>query len=287
MDVESIRDQRAHEGRWTLLIPVKRLEIAKSRLALDAVDRIEVALAMAVDTVSAALKASTVAEVVVVTDDARATRELGDLGARMVADVPDAGLNPALLHGATLATRASVAALSSDLPGLLADELDAVLRAADAHPRAVVGDATGSGTTLLAARTVAGFTPAFGVGSRSAHVDAGAVDLTEQAGWSVRHDVDTVEALLAAARRGVGPRTHAVLAELGLDDPGTRERQGTIAAFDPDSRGGVVWEDDGTAIAFEAAAFDASGLRLLRIGQRVRLRADETGVVTFVSILTL
>ena len=63
--------------------------------------------------------------------------------------------------------------------------------------------------------------------------------------------------------------------------------QGTVRAFDPHTRNGDVLLDDGTVLTFPARAFDASGLRLLRLGQRVRLRVDEQGAVTFLTIATL
>jgi 2-phospho-L-lactate/phosphoenolpyruvate guanylyltransferase len=201
---------------WSLLVPVKRLEIAKTRLALAKHARVELALAMACDTVSAALAAASVAEVVVITDDPRATHALTALGARVVADLPDAGLNPALVHGASVAAGPSVAALASDLPALQAVDLDAMLRGAAGHLLAVVADVSGSGTTLLAARRTGEFTPAFGVESLVAHVSAGATDLTADAAMSVRQDVDTVDALRAATVLGVGPATAAVLAQLDL-----------------------------------------------------------------------
>ncbi|MFI6349805.1 hypothetical protein [Streptomyces sp. NPDC050560] len=47
--------------------------------------------------------------------------------------------------------------------------------------------------------------------------------------------------------------------------------QATAYTYDPDSRSGSVLLDDGTPVAFDAAAFDAGGLRLLRPGQRVRI----------------
>jgi 2-phospho-L-lactate/phosphoenolpyruvate guanylyltransferase len=47
--------------------------------------------------------------------------------------------------------------------------------------------------------------------------------------------------------------------------------QGTVASFDAQQRSGTVLLDDGTRLDFDAPAFDASGLRLLRLGQRVRL----------------
>ena len=50
--------------------------------------------------------------------------------------------------------------------------------------------------------------------------------------------------------------------------------QATVRSFDPVTRSGSVLRDDGVELSFGAAAFDAGGLRLLRFGQRVRLRVD-------------
>jgi 2-phospho-L-lactate/phosphoenolpyruvate guanylyltransferase len=197
--------------QWSLLVPVKRLDLAKSRLDLDAGPRADLALAMAVDTVRAALAARAVAEVVVITDDQRAGAALSGVGARVVADSPDAGLNPALIHGASVAVMPRVAALSSDLPALRADDLDAALHEAAEHRVAVVGDVAGTGTTMFASTVVADFKPSFGVNSRRTHVAAGAADLTERTAVSVRHDVDTIAALKAAVGLGVGAETTQVL----------------------------------------------------------------------------
>lgn len=63
--------------------------------------------------------------------------------------------------------------------------------------------------------------------------------------------------------------------------------QATVRTFDPRTRGGDVLLDDGNVLTFEARAFDASGLRLLRLGQRVRLELADDGTVTFLTIATL
>ncbi|HEX2315202.1 MAG TPA: 2-phospho-L-lactate guanylyltransferase, partial [Thermomonospora sp.] len=113
----------SHDGEltWSLVVPVKVLARAKTRMA-DAAGphREALALAVAADTVSAALACPAVAEVIVVTDDPLAAAELSALGARVVPDVPDRGLNPALSYGAGLARRdrpgSGVGALSADLP---------------------------------------------------------------------------------------------------------------------------------------------------------------------------
>jgi len=60
--------------------------------------------------------------------------------------------------------------------------------------------------------------------------------------------------------------------------------QGTVATFDEPTGAGSVVLDDGTRVEFPAAAFAASGLRLLRPGQRVGLVHDATGRVELVTL---
>jgi hypothetical protein len=62
--------------------------------------------------------------------------------------------------------------------------------------------------------------------------------------------------------------------------------QGTVRSFDDVTRSGDVFLDDGTVLAFDAAAFATSGLRLLRLGQRVRLEIDDAGRVRSLTIAT-
>ncbi|MER7926673.1 2-phospho-L-lactate guanylyltransferase [Streptomyces sp. NPDC096057] len=210
--------------QWTLVIPLKPLARAKSRLSDTAGDGLRpgLALAFAQDTVAAALACPAVRDVAVVTDDALAGRELAALGARIVADEPGGGLNAALRHGAA-AVRVSrpesaVAALNADLPALRPAELARVLDAAAEFPRAFLPDAAAMGTTLLTAREGRELRPAFGTDSRARHRASGARELTLDAVDSVRQDVDTGEDLRAALELGVGPRTAAAAA--GLLIPG-------------------------------------------------------------------
>lgn len=60
--------------------------------------------------------------------------------------------------------------------------------------------------------------------------------------------------------------------------------QATVAAYDPGTREGTLLLDDGAALAFGAAAFDRSGLRLLRLGQRVDVESGPDGTVTRVGV---
>jgi len=202
--------------RWSLVVPVKRLELAKTRLraTLPGADHESLVLAMALDTVSAALDCVLVEQVVVVTDDARAGPALAAIGAVRVPDVPAAGLNPALRHGAAEATARrpgyGVAVLGSDLPALRPAELADALAAAAAVGVAYVADAAGTGTTLLASPSGSPPRPAFGPASAAAHAAAGAVALTGD--WpSLRRDVDTAEDLADALRLGTGPQLTALL----------------------------------------------------------------------------
>jgi 2-phospho-L-lactate/phosphoenolpyruvate guanylyltransferase len=74
---------------WTVLLPVKVLARAKSRLAVLAGDRRrDLALALASDTVAAVLACPDVARVIVVTSDPVAGPRLAALGAIVVPDVP-------------------------------------------------------------------------------------------------------------------------------------------------------------------------------------------------------
>lgn len=63
--------------------------------------------------------------------------------------------------------------------------------------------------------------------------------------------------------------------------------QATVRSFDAATRSGDVLLDDGSVLTYDAAAFDPSGLRLLRLGQRVRLEVGNDGAVTFLTIATL
>jgi 2-phospho-L-lactate guanylyltransferase len=206
-------------GDWVLVIPVKRLALAKTRLASFAGSRRPaLALAFAADTVLAAVACSIVRGVVVVTDDPDAASMAASLDALVVADAPDSGLNPALVHGAAAALLAwpgtRVAALSSDLPALVSAELELALKSAGGLAQAFVADQEGTGTTLLTSATLHGFRPAFGASSAKAHRESGAVELDHPGLRTVRRDVDTEADLREALVLGLGPRTLEVLAVL-------------------------------------------------------------------------
>ena len=204
---------------WSVLMPVKVLTQAKSRLAeLTGPRRAEFALALACDTVTAALASGPAARVIVITDDQVAAVALAALGALVIPDEPRAGLNPALRHGAGYAAarwpRSGTAALSADLPALRPAELARALHAAAAWPSAFAADAAGDGTTLYTAGPGSAFRPAFGLASRARHAAGGAAELALDGIPGLRRDVDTPDDLRGAAGLGLGPHSAPLAAEL-------------------------------------------------------------------------
>ncbi|NUR61984.1 MAG: 2-phospho-L-lactate guanylyltransferase [Catenulispora sp.] len=207
--------------RWCLVVPVKRLGLAKSRLIgpeVSAPLRERLALAFATDAVAAALAAAGTAGVLAVTDDPTAAKVLGGLGALVVPDEPDAGLNAAFAFGARIARRefgeeVGIVAAAADLPALRSAELDAVLAhiaAGQPDKRHFIPDAHDIGTTMLFAPPGLELAPRFGGPSRAAHAAAGAVEIAGPDISSLRRDVDTAEDLAAALALGVGLATTAV-----------------------------------------------------------------------------
>ncbi len=199
---------------WSAVLPVKRLSGAKTRLrgAVAGVPHPALALAVALDTVTATLACPLVERVLVVTDDPAVRTAVAGLGAQPVSEGPGGGLNAAFRTGSEAAVRAGAArvlALTGDLPALRPEELAAALRTATDRVRAFVADEEGTGTTLLTAVGVA-LDPRFGGLSAAAHERSGAVRLT--GAWpSLRRDVDTAANLAAAARLGLGRHTAPLL----------------------------------------------------------------------------
>jgi len=204
---------------WSVLMPVKVLSEAKSRLAgLAGPRRGELALAVACDTVTAVMRTDQAARAIVITDDPVAASALRELGAQVIADEPRDGLNAALRHGAAVAEENwpgdGTAALSADLPALRPAELARALKAAARWPNAFVADAAGDGTTLYTAAPGVAFRPAFGLASRARHAAGGAAELELTDIPGLRQDVDTPADLRGAAELGLGTRTAPLATEL-------------------------------------------------------------------------
>ena len=191
--------------RFALLVPVKLLALAKSRLEVaGAAGREPMMRAFAGDALEAARLARRGARIYVVTDEPGF-----DEGAVRLEDAGDGDLNRALVHAAREVRLREpdlgVAAMCADLPSLTAADLDAGL-AAGLSPRWFVADADGTGTTLLVAGPGVGLEPHFGPGSARRHEESGAVPVRAEVA-TLRRDVDTSEDLADARALGVGRRT--------------------------------------------------------------------------------
>jgi len=55
--------------------------------------------------------------------------------------------------------------------------------------------------------------------------------------------------------------------------------QGSVHRFDPQTGAGSVLLDDGTEVPFDGEAFGRSGLRFVRVGQRLTVDITDDAVV--------
>lgn len=195
---------------FALLVPVKTLTIAKSRLATGRDDdREDLMRAFALDAIAAAAQCPSVAQVCAVTDEPGFEVS----GAIRLPDEGDGDLNRALHHAAlrvrTRDPSLAVAAMCADVPCLVAEDLATAL-GAGLSPRWFVADASGAGTTLLAAGPGVDLDPHFGTGSARRHEESGAAPVRTGVP-TLRLDVDTGDDLARAIALGVGPHTAAAL----------------------------------------------------------------------------
>jgi 2-phospho-L-lactate guanylyltransferase len=196
-----------------LIVPVKRLDRAKSRLRGAFANHEGMVLALLLDTVTAASETPGVRRLLVVCEDERVPSALRDTGVECVLEHGLPGLNPALEFGASVLRaddrRAVIGALQADLPALRSAELAEALAEAGGR-RAFCADRAGTGTTLLLSAPGHPLDPHFGAGSAAAHAASAAIAVTA-AVPSLRCDVDTTEDLAVACALGPGPRTSTLV----------------------------------------------------------------------------
>lgn len=204
---------------WTVVVPVKRWALGKSRLAVTSAVRRQLARALALDLVDAVAECAAVEQLVLVT----AERELH--AARLCHDavvledrpppLRQSSLNGAVALGLAWARtrrpQAPLAVVPADLATVTPCALEEGLTRLGAFERAFVPDAEGSGTTVVTARhpgLLSG--TAYGAGSAAEHERMGlrcVSDVDER----LRLDVDTAADLLRADTVGTGPGVRAVL----------------------------------------------------------------------------
>lgn len=199
--------------RWRLIVPVKGQLSAKTRLHPPAgVARADLAHAFALDTLTAVFSGIPSGRVFVVTSDELTAAFVREHGGTVLPD-PGKGLNPAIRAGVGHVQQdqawGPTAVLLGDIPTLRAKDLAIALATCSLHARALVPDASGSGTVLLSALRPQDLDPRFGVNSAREHgLECDRLDLDLPA---LRTDVDDDEALRRALAIGVGTNTAAVL----------------------------------------------------------------------------
>jgi 2-phospho-L-lactate guanylyltransferase len=228
-----------------LLIPVKSLDEAKSRLEPDLVpvQRRRLAIAMFEDVIVALSQRPWRRTIEMCTEVLTRDPEVASLAARhgiAVRQEPRDGLssvNELLGHALEAIARENiplVAILPSDLPLVEPSFLTALLRFShsDAKPRSVVGptlwiapNRQGEGSNLLALSPPELLVPSFGPGSFERHcraaLQAGAT-IQELTGHGLDLDIDALEDLSELARRLANlpperaPRTREAIKELVL-----------------------------------------------------------------------
>jgi 2-phospho-L-lactate guanylyltransferase len=198
---------------YAVLLPVKPPGRGKTRLG--DLPRDLLAAAFAMDTATACLAASSVAQVLVVTDDASFASSLSELGCAAIPDGVSGDLNASLSLAAMECVRRwpdlLPVALCADLPALTPADLDDALAQRPGWPR-FVADASGAGTTLYTA-PLEEFEPQFGGLSATRHERGGAWPVEGQLP-TLRRDVDDAADLTAAVRLGVGAHTALAVSAL-------------------------------------------------------------------------
>jgi len=209
-----------------VLVPVKRLDRAKSRLSphLDSAERAMLASAMLRDVFDAIGGASDPVGILVITGDPDAAALARDAGAIVLDDPHETGTNDAVRQGiAWLSSRGvdGVAVIPGDIPFVTAGELEAVFSAMRSDDLVVVPATRDGGTNVLAMSPPDLIAPSFGSGSFAKHREnAAATGITpsvlilEGAG----HDIDVAGDLVLSAVPDGGRRTRGLLAGLNLSD---------------------------------------------------------------------
>jgi 2-phospho-L-lactate guanylyltransferase len=209
--------------RTLAILPVKRFELAKTRLReqLRPEQRRALAQAMVSDVLDALLASEWLEAVTVVTNEAAVAAFAGERGAHVLADPTELGQSAAAMIGIDHAMAAGyerVLLVPGDCPSLDGGALRTLL-ARPMEPPAVtiVSDRAGSGTNALLLAPPDAIEPGFGPDSFARHQ---ARSEQVRAAWRSERlpglllDIDTPEDLEALRSVHAGPATSTVLAGL-------------------------------------------------------------------------
>ncbi|MGB3272740.1 MAG: 2-phospho-L-lactate guanylyltransferase [Xanthobacteraceae bacterium] len=209
--------------RCLALVPVKRLKLAKQRLAplLSDSERLELASAMLSDVLAALAATPGIAATVLVTDDPLAARLARPFAVRTLPDDDAPHLNEAIRRGLARldAGTDSVMIVPADIPFATAAEFAAVVAALRHYPVVLSPAVADGGTNALAMRRPDTIAPQFGADSFRRHqTEAAAAGLAcgIVQGDGLGRDIDRPEDLVAALGRAPATATARLLADLAI-----------------------------------------------------------------------
>jgi 2-phospho-L-lactate guanylyltransferase len=163
--------------KTTAILPVKRFDAAKQRLAagIDEEHRRELAAAMVADVLDAIDEARGIERLIVVSGDPLAQELAAEAGAEVVPDPEDGGHVQAAQAGIARAEAEGaerVVLVAGDCPLLDPRQLDRLLTGVPTRYVGIVPDRHGTGTNALLLSPPSAIVPAFGEGSCARHVEA-------------------------------------------------------------------------------------------------------------------
>lgn len=208
------------------LVPVKRFDSAKSRLApfMNAAERAALAEAMLLDVLDVLVEAKGLTAIVIVTGDASLAARADTLGVRVIDDPQEAGTNNAVARGLEMLKAWNVQralVVPSDIPFLGVVEIEAAL-AALARTAVVLAPARrDGGTNLLGLSPPDAIAPAFGVDSFARHLAAASAKSIKPVvlpSVGAGHDIDVPSDLTPDIGGGPAPRTRALLKQSAIID---------------------------------------------------------------------
>lgn len=210
---------------WAI-VPVKRLGLAKQRLALclSESERLELAKSMLIDVLANLHRSQNITGILVVSSDLDVPRLAAQFGASVVKDELETGTNSAVIQGlrALDSVQPSVLVVPADIPFATTDDFDAVIRSFRMNPIVLSPATSDGGTNVLAMRSGFFVSPCFGEDSFTRHMASARLRGLECGivrSWGLGHDIDRPDDLfVSAASLNSLSETAKFLTELNVTD---------------------------------------------------------------------
>lgn len=206
---------------WAVL-PVKRLDLAKQRLApvLSNAERMMLARTMLHDVLMTLAATPELRGIVVVSGDHMAQELAKQFDARVASDPSETGVNDAVRRGIKLLDpNAAVLVVPADVPFATVGDLQAVIANLRQHPVVLAPASSDGGTNALAMRSADLIAPSFGEDSYARH-QAQARQKNLSCGVvrsdGLGHDIDRPEDLCIPVPPKKSSLTSALLAEFDI-----------------------------------------------------------------------